>query len=255
MMVNPGYAIDANVDVDGNGTKEMVHLTPEEVGLPKAIRKYYSVELSLEKLWDQKWYTQMSYTWAHNYGNAEGLVKSDIGQDDTGVTQDFDFPEIMKNAYGNLPNDRRHAFKLLAAYRPVESVTLSTNLVVQSGRPRNCFGVDQEGDKGFGYGASFFMCDGEPVPRGTAGITDTIFNMDISAAYAPEFAPGLSFKVSVFNVLNANAATYYQEEGEVSVGDANNPLGVPDDGYGSQRNFQKPRFVQFTLEYNFGGKR
>jgi outer membrane receptor protein involved in Fe transport len=255
LMINPGYAIDANVDVDGNGTKEMVHLTPEDVGLPKAIRKYYAVELSLEKLWNQSWYTQMSYTWAHNYGNAEGLVKSDIGQDDTGVTQDFDFKEIMVNSYGNLPNDRRHAFKLLAAYKPAESLTLSTNMVVQTGRPRNCYGVDEQGDTGQGYGASYFTCNDKPVPRGTAGVTDTLFNIDVSAAYAPEFAPGLSLKVSVFNLFNNDATTYYQEEGEVSVGDEDTPLGVPDVGYGSQRNFQRPRYVQFTLAYAFGGKR
>jgi hypothetical protein len=249
MMINPGYAIDANVDVDGDGIKEMVHLSPEDVGLPEAERKYYSVELTLEKLWSSSWYSQISYTWAHNYGNAEGLVKSDIGQDDTGVTQDFDFPELMRGAYGDLPNDRRHAFKLLAAYKPVDALTLSTNFVMQSGRPKNCFGVDpNDAIAGFNYGASYFYCGKVVVPRGTVGRTDTVINLDVAASYAPEFLHGLSFKVGVFNLLNKDAVTYYQEEGEDSTG-------TPDKGFSSNRNFQKPRYVQLTLQYDFGGKR
>ena len=33
-------------------------------------------------------------------GNYEGTVKSDNGQDDAGITQDFDFPEFTEGSYG-----------------------------------------------------------------------------------------------------------------------------------------------------------
>ena len=60
---------------------------------------------------------QGSYTWSKSQGNTEGGVKSDIGQDDTGTTQDFDYPELTIGSFGDLPNDRRHAFKVSATTR------------------------------------------------------------------------------------------------------------------------------------------
>lgn len=246
-IFNPGEAMEVAVDVNGDGVKENVRLTPEMIGSPKAIRKYYAVELSLEKLWSDRWYTQMSYTWAHNYGNAEGLVKSDIGQDDTGVTQDFDFPELMDGAYGDLPNDRRHTLKLLGAYAPLEEVTLSANVLAQSGRPKNCFGVSPV-DADFGYGASYFVCNGVVVPRGSAGRTNTVFNLDLGVTYRPRLVPGLSLQAKVFNVLNGHAGLSVSETGEEDNGDG---TGEPRSAYGSTSSYQTPRYVQLTASYEF----
>ncbi len=59
---------------------------------------------------------QASYTLAYSKGNTEGGVKSDIGQDDTNVTQDFDYRELAVDSYGYLPNDRRHSLKVFGGY-------------------------------------------------------------------------------------------------------------------------------------------
>ena len=48
-------------------------------------------------------------------GNYEGTVKSDNGQDDAGITQDFDFPEFTEGSYGKLPNHRKHNLKFNGA--------------------------------------------------------------------------------------------------------------------------------------------
>ena len=83
---------------------------------------------------------QASYTWSKSYGNTEGGVKSDIGQDDTGTTQDFDYPELTIGSLGYLPNDRRHAFKMFGNYQFTDEWPLGANMLIQSGRPKNCFG-------------------------------------------------------------------------------------------------------------------
>ncbi len=64
------------------------------------------------------------YTWSHSWGNNEGYVRSDNGQDDAGLTTLFDQPGLLDNAYGDLPNDRRHQVKLYGAYAVTEDLTL-----------------------------------------------------------------------------------------------------------------------------------
>ena len=46
-----------------------------------------------------------------------------------------------EESYGYLPNDRRHTFKLFGSYALNDEWRFGANLIVQSGRPRNCFGV------------------------------------------------------------------------------------------------------------------
>ena len=250
-MINPGYAQTLRVDIDGDGDLDDVDLSADQIGLPKAKRKYLAFELTAEKGWSNQWYTQMSYTWAHNWGNAEGGVKSDIGQDDTGVTQDFDFPELMTGAYGDLPNDRRHTFKALGAYRPIPEVTVSAQMTLQTGRPENCFGYDAETDENFGYGSSYFYCGGQVTPRGSQGRTDTLWNLDLGATYEPNWLEGLSLQAKVFNVLDNSAVLAIEETGEVSA--INPDTGSPyvDTTYGTPRSYQEPRYFQFTVQYDF----
>ena len=127
-----------NVDVDGNGTLESITIPADVLG-PAAKRTYKALEFFAEGQWD-KFFVQGSYTWAQSYGNTEGGVKSDIGQDDTGTTQDFDYPELTIGSEGFLPNDRRHSFKVFGNYEINDEWSVGANLLVQSGRPINCIG-------------------------------------------------------------------------------------------------------------------
>ena len=79
---------------------------------------------------------------SYSKGNAEGWSKSDIGQDDAGISQDFDYPGLMEGAEAISRNDRRHTFKVFGAWALSDEVRMGVNLVV-SGRPKNCFGVMQ----------------------------------------------------------------------------------------------------------------
>lgn len=243
-IFNPGYSMDLGLDLDGDGTKENIHLTPDMIGEPKAKRKYYAIDLTLEKQWDRAFF-RGSYTWSHNYGNTEGLVKSDIGQADTGTTQDFDFPALMVGSYGDLPNDRRHQVKLMGSYDITNEITLGAISTFSTGRPKNCFGYNAEADEDYGYGASYFYCNGEVVTRGSKGRTDNIFELDLSAQYKPSYVPGLMVGAAVMNVFNNDSALSVEETGEDDAGESLASYNTP-------TSFQEPRYVRLTAEYQFG---
>lgn len=258
-LFNPGKGLSVDLDLDGDGQLENVSLPASALGQPDAKRKYLSLELTAERRMFEHWYLLASYTWAHSYGNTEGLVKSDINQDDTGTTQDFDFPELMNGAYGNLPNDRRHTVKLYGAYTLLDDqLQVGANLLFQTGRPRNCISVspaDQGPDGSYGsdddvgYGSSYFYCNGEVKPRGTAGNTGNIWNVDLSLQYKPNYVPGLRAMVDVFNIFDGAAVTQYEDR--ATTGRYNSNGGNPRINYNSPAGFQTPRYVRFGLEYEF----
>ncbi|KAF1702770.1 TonB-dependent receptor [Pseudoxanthomonas suwonensis] len=253
-MFNPGKDAVFVTDLEDNGVLTE-YTIPGELLSPPAKRNYKALEFFWDGSWDN-FFLSGSYTLAWSKGNTEGGVKSDIGQADTSVTQDFDYKELAVDSYGYLPNDRRHSLKLFGNYQFNDEWSVGGNLLVQSGRPVNCLGVfyPYQGDI-HPYGASFFRCgtteaggvDGpaEAVPRGTAGRLPWTNTFDLNIAYAPNWAEGLSFKIDVFNVFNNQKVTAVDERAE----DGN--TGVPLNTYLLPRSFQAPRSVRFMVQYRF----
>lgn len=246
-LYNPGSDGIFKMDVNGDGTLETVNIPASVLG-PKAKRTYSAIEFFFEGQWD-KLFLQGSYTYAKSKGNTEGGVKSDIGQDDTGTTQDFDYPELTEHSYGYLPNDRRHTLKLFGNYRINDEWAVGGNLLAQSGRPVNCFGFHPVSS---GYGNSYFYCNGEPMPRGTSGRTPWSTTVDLNVSYAPSFADGrLKFKLDVFNVFDSDKAVTVNEFGEDAGG--NPQAGGPGNAflYKQATDWQTPRYVRFMVQYDF----
>jgi len=255
-MFNPGEDAVFVTDFLGDGNLTTVTV-PGELLSPKAKRTYSAIEFFWEGQWD-KWFLQGSYTYAKSKGNTEGGVKSDIGQNDTNVTQDFDYIELTTDTYGYLPNDRRHSLKLFGGYEFNDEWSVGANLLVQSGRPVNCLGV-LDTDPGavyapHAYGSSFMRCspsgdastdDSVPVPRGTKGRLPWTNSLDLSVRYAPSWAEGLQFKVDVFNVFNQQEVTSVIESAEVSA------TGAASSTYMLPASFQTPRYVRFMVQYDF----
>ena len=240
-LYNPGSDVSFRMDINGDGVLETVEIDGELLG-PKAKRKYTAFEVFFESSFDRG-FLQGSYTFAKNIGNTEGGVKSDIGQDDTGTTQDFDYPELAEGSYGYLPNDRRHSFKLFGSYDVTDTVAIGANLIVQSGRPQNCFGYHPINPA---YANGYFYCDGVQVDRGTAGRNPWTQKLDMNVAWKPGFADDkLTFKVDVFNVLNSRKATNVNEFGEDAGGSLQPLL------YKSANGWQTPRSVRFMVQYDF----
>ena len=252
-LTNPGKDLSMNVDLDGSGNLTTIVIPAEALGLPEATRKYEALEFFFERAWDEKWFLQGSYTYAKSKGNTEGYVKSDIAQDDAGITQDFDYPGLMDGAYGYLPNDRRHTLKLFGAYQITDEFRAGANLLVQSGRPYNCFGVypsDGPDTGAPGYGVASFYC-GEGAfpstlhPRGTAGRVPWTQTLDVNLTYEPNWAEGLMLGMNVRNLFDADDYTRVDDNGE-------NSAGAPNYSYLYPRGFVAPRSVEFVVQYQWG---
>ena len=255
MLINPGRDLSIAVDVNNDGNLQNVTIPARYLRLPHYRRKYQALELFFEKSSSDKWYLQGSYTLARSVGNVEGYVNSTLEQSDAGITQDFDNALFEDGAYGPLPNDRRHTFKLFGSYKVNDEWRIGANALLQSGRPRNCNGYIPTGGLGIdtqfqGYAASSFYCpDGNGgtklTHRGSEGRTPWIYNLDMSVEYTPHWAKNLSFGAQVFNVFNIQRVTEYDETSQIggNASQENNP------NYGNIVNYQPARYVQFVARY------
>ena len=257
VLGNPGEDMTVDIDTDCDGVGDGIRTIPgADLGYPTAERKYNAVEFTFDRAWDDVWGLKGSYTWSHSYGNSEGLVKSDNGQDDAGITTDFDFVELTDGAYGNLANDRRHMFKIFGAYAITEDLTISANLSIYSGRPRNAFGVSHPNVGGqVDYGQTYYICTAncdDPDnaqyqfnPRGSAGTTDWVNNLDLSLTYNMDVGGSeITLRADVFNVLEGDSVTYYNEDVEENIGVLDGSYGIPD-------TWQTPRYVQLSASFKF----
>lgn len=249
-IYNPGNALTLDLDLDGSGTMRTVTIPGNQLG-PKAKRSYQAVMLSAEKATD-RWYVNANYTWSRNFGNTEGLVKSDNGQMDTGTTQDFDYPEMSIGANGYLPNDRRHSLKAYGAYKFTSEWSVGLNLLVQSGRPKNCFGGGAGAPISNGipsYNSAYFWCEGEVASRGSRGRTPWNWTFSPNVVYKPAWAKGLTMQLDAINLFNNSKPIAINEIGE------RQPGAVPTTYYATTYNiptsFQTPRYFRLMAQYEF----
>jgi len=243
VLANPGEEVTIWADTNCDGNADSTYtFNSAESGYPEAERTYHSLEFTLNRAWDDVWTMNASYVWSHSYGNSEGLVKSDNGQDDAGVTSDFDFPELMDGAYGNLPNDRRHQLRLRGAYAVTENLVVAANLRIESGRPKTIFGVDHP-DGRPSYGATYYIADGDGNfsrnTRGSDGETPWIATLDLNASYTMQIGDAdVNFKMDIFNALDSHSVRFNQENQRFST-------------FRFPRVYQAPRSVQLSASVNF----
>jgi len=250
-LFNPGEANTFQLD-DGSGTLVEVALSKQQLGFPDLKRNYQGLDLFIERPFDGTWFGRIDYTLSKNYGNAEGQVKSDIGQTDVSQTQDWDHPELMENANGYLPNDRRHYIKAFGAYQITDEWRVSATASLASGRPKNCMGYypdtpeNEEFNAFYAYGGPYyFYCNNQPTPRGTAGRLPWTKTMDLGVAYRPEFAGSrLEFGLDVFNVFNSQT-----EQNRIEYGENGGP-GVPYNQAGRVVSYSTPRYARFTIRWD-----
>ncbi|MBW0144180.1 TonB-dependent receptor [Sphingomicrobium clamense] len=259
---NPGGTMtvvldgDALCDTDPRACAE-VTFTADELGYPAAVRKYDAVELTARRPWDGNWSLSGSYTWSKSRGNTEGLVQSDFGQDDAGITQDFDQPGFTDFSYGNLPNDRRHRFKLFGAARVIDELIVGANLSLESPRPLSCFGFHPTDVFGNLYGAASHYCGLQPAPRGEGSETDWLFNADMSLRYGIDMGDDrqVTLRADIFNIFNSQNVTSRNEFGDLDI-DTQNAAGeptavIPNPNYDNVTSYQAPRAVRLGLDITF----
>lgn len=248
-LYNPGKDLVANVDLNGTGTLTPVTIPAAALLMPKPVRKYDSLEFMVNRQWDKKWSAQASLVVAWSKGNTEGYVKSDNQQDDAGITTDFDHPGLMVGSYGFLPNDRRYTVKASGTYAVTDEWRMSGTLVIQSGRPRSCYGyyTGPIPDQSIQYGAASYYCNGVLQPRGSQGRLDWMEDIGFQLQYQPSAVKGLTLKLDVLNLLNNRTVRGVNEEGEAgSSGSANVDYLRP-----RLSAIQTPRTVRFSAGYEF----
>jgi outer membrane receptor protein involved in Fe transport len=302
VLINPGDQArvlidlqgDARTDLSGNPNPaynpQVITLTEADMNLPEVERTYKAIEFTFERPFDGRWGLQGSYTYSKSEGNYEGAIKSDVGQTDTSITQDFDHAANQRFADGPLPNDRPHVFKLFGTFKPFDRLTIGANYTASSGRPYGCIGVTPRSidplatDSGT---PSTWYCPYAPgsTVTGTASgslatqlntIPGADRNVYLSAPYGRgknrldmqhQVDLNLTFDilnedsgrgrlqavVDVFNLFDSDTVTRVVEQGEVrtSATSLGGVKGVRAPYYGRARNYQAPRTVRFGLRYNF----
>ena len=244
-LTNPGTDFTGWYDLDGDGVLDQFHLTAEQLGVPEAERTYYALELTARRRLADRWMMQASYTWSHSYGNYEGMVSSDFSQVQPYFTKTFDVAALTEHSWGNLPNDRRHSFKLYGMYAFDLGLQVGANFWLRSGKPVNAFGMHPTDPWAQWYGVKAFYNGGEPCPRGCAGTTPSTWNLDLTARYDLTLW-GLAWfaRVDAFNVFNNDTYVEVDEEAEDETFTANPSYLMP-------THFQSPRSVRFGFGVNF----
>ena len=250
LLINPGSSavVKLNQALPGETTARTITLTSSDLALPKAKREYIGLEMAFERAFDGKWGLQGSYVVSQSKGNYEGGVKSDIGQSDTGITQDYDFASVMEGAYGLLPNHHGHQFKLTGSYQVNDQLLIGTNMSLISPRHYGCIGLHPTDTLlNADYGAAAWYCNGVQTARGTQFKTDWTKKIDVSFRYTVPYTrlPGeLVLRADVFNVFNFKSVTEAYEYGETDSGEV-------DTDYGKPTSYQAPRSVRLGFDWNF----
>ncbi|KEQ54630.1 TonB-dependent receptor-like protein [Sphingobium chlorophenolicum] len=272
VLINPGRDIVTYVDLVGDGNLTEITIPAALSGYPKAKRKYDAVEFTFDRAWDGRFSLAGSYVWAKSRGNYEGGVKSDNGQDDTGLTTDFDEPGWMDGANGYLPNDRRHTFKVYGSYAVSDNFTVGVFGFLQSPRRYGCIGVYDPAVGGAGRAitslAGSWYCRTQVAPattnaqgvsqggvlegqfptsligRGNAFKSDWRKQIDLNLVYKLPVMGGLTLRADVFNVFNFKSKVDFREVGETDGGTA-------DPNYGKVSAYQTPRYVRLGASLEF----
>lgn len=256
-LFNPGVS-NTFLQEQADGSFKEVTYSAAELQLPQLKRKYYALDLFLEHTFADKWYGKIDYTYSRSYGNTEGQLASDLdtgagGQSDVSVTQDWDLPELMVGANGNLPNNRKHQLRVFGYYQLSDELRFGATLQVMSGRPLSCttFWPDPTADV---YNGSYYHYCGLPIagstgyvftPRGTSGTTPWTETLNVNTAYSPSWMDHkLTFQVDVFNLFNQQRPLYYNERYATNRSTVNQL-------YGRVLNYSDPRSVRLQVRYDF----
>jgi hypothetical protein len=109
-------------------------------GFPTALRKYYALELVLNKRFSNHWLFMGNMRFARLRGNYEGLYRNDNTQSDPNISSLFDFPDspLLAGQFqaGPLNNDVPFAMKLYGSYALDNGLNFGAALNVAAGIPR-----------------------------------------------------------------------------------------------------------------------
>lgn len=167
---------------------------------PKPQRTYTALTLSANRRFTRNLSFYAAYTYSRLIGNYNGLYDPDNNYFAPNGGNFYDTPELMVNRKGPLANDRPHSVRASGFYEAnvgPGTVIGSLTFAAFSGVPRN-------------YQAS--LIPGQPLvfllPRGSAGRTPTLTQLDGRIAYRQNLGGTMSAEVffELYNILNTKTA-------------------------------------------------
>jgi hypothetical protein len=170
-------------------------MLPEGVRASKAIRKYTSITLHLDKKYKNNWLGGVSYTWSRLYGNYPGLETFDEeGESTLNTSRYFDswflsYNQNGEESLGLLGTDRTHRLKVYGAYVFDFGLTLGFNAYAMSGVPLQTE-LYLNGLTGF-----------YPLGRATEGRTPWLWQIDLYAEYNLKLTETLTLQLNA-NITN-----------------------------------------------------
>jgi hypothetical protein len=171
-------------------------------GAPKPERTYDAISLSLNRRFSKNLFLRASYTYSRLVGNYEGLFQAQNSYYSPNGTNAYDTSDLYLNQRGYLPNDHPHQGKVDGYYTldaGPGKVTLGLSFLARSGMPRSYIG-------NLNPFATFQVI--YILPRGTAGRTPMLTQLDAHISYAQKIQKNLTLEgfVDLFNVLDEKAS-------------------------------------------------
>ncbi|MFC1851553.1 carboxypeptidase regulatory-like domain-containing protein [candidate division CSSED10-310 bacterium] len=165
---------------------------------PEAKRTYYSLELTLQRYYADRYQFDASYMWSRLTGNYDGYYLPNRPQVAPNVSGGYDYIEYTYNSDGALYEDRPHRFKFNGSYVFDFGLTVGSVFQLISGRPINALGWDNYHQNGDGL---IFTSE-----RGSEGRTPMTWTWDLHLEYQPTLFENLKAAVilDIFNVTNNN---------------------------------------------------
>jgi len=211
---------------------------------PKPKRQYTALVLTLEKPFENGYSFSLSYTLSRSYGNYPGLFNPDNEQFSPNATTIFDAPDAFPNSTGLLPNDVTHMFKFCGSYELAFGLSAGASFLLQSGAPINEFGGSS-----LGTGWTTFL-----QPRGTAGRTPTLWDLNVRLTYNIAALTGTSWRprliLDILHVASQRKPTAFNQVHYFSKDDNGNQID-PNPFYLSPTHYQQPMSVRLGMEINF----
>jgi len=238
----------------------------------KPIRNYDAWTVKLNKRFARNWMVQASYTYSRLLGNYDGFVARNTGAINLGASAQYDIPELVRNSYGPLFDNRPHQVKLDGFYsfdlKTAGRFTLGASLRYQSGTPISVYADNNR------YSGQYLVY---VLPRGAGGRIEPTYYANLSLSYAYPLPGELELELTarLANLTNNKAVLRVDETYSFAFGRAiaggdledlkhakvqssNAPTRffqrdiLPKQGnFGVQTVFQQPIQAQFELRLRF----
>ncbi len=244
-----------NGSTDANGA-----IVPSQPCEGTQARRYYrALELTLNHRFSNGFYALASYLYSNLQGNYSGNLSQtrENGQADPNINADFDYPGLVANAFGRLPNDRKHQVKVSGFYSTSFGLTAGLSTFFMSGKPFSVRGCALDPVAcGAGYNQEGYL-----LPRGSGGELPAVFEADLHLEYALKLGSlSITPVLDVFNLLNrqgtitrdelfnndgTNASNAPCANGKYDLSCATNP------NFGRDVDWQTPRVIRLGARVSF----